>query len=195
MACPCSRILRAWTMNICGIFIYGCLQTWLSDFTLTFHFHALKKEMATRSTGLAWRIPGTGEPGRLPSMGSHRVRHNWSDLAAAASALVSAVYQSLNLLQNSLFHCCSVAQSGRLFAVPWTVACRLPCPSPSPRACSNSCPVMPSTHPILCRPFSSCPQSFPASGSFPMSWLFTLGGQSIGALASVLPMNVRVDFL
>ena len=54
----------------------------LSDFTLTFHFHALEKEMGTRSSVLAWRIPGTGEPGGLPSMGSHRVRHNWSDLAA-----------------------------------------------------------------------------------------------------------------
>ena len=46
----------------------------------------LEKEMATHSSVLAWRIPGTGEPGRLPSMGSHRVRHNWSDLAAAAAA-------------------------------------------------------------------------------------------------------------
>ena len=61
-------------------------QTQLSDFTLTFHFHALEKEMATHSSVLAWRIPGTGEPGGLPSMGSHRVRHNWSDLAAAAAA-------------------------------------------------------------------------------------------------------------
>ena len=51
-------------------------QTWLSDFTFTFHFHALKKEMATHSSFLAWRIPGTGEPGRLLSMGSHRVGHN-----------------------------------------------------------------------------------------------------------------------
>ena len=59
-------------------------QTWLSDFTFTFHFHALEKEMATHSSVLAWRIPGTGEPGGLPSMGSHRVGHDWSDLAAAA---------------------------------------------------------------------------------------------------------------
>ena len=56
-------------------------RTRLSDFT--FHFHALEKEMATHSSALAWRIPGTGEPGGLPSMGSHRVGHNWSDLAAA----------------------------------------------------------------------------------------------------------------
>ena len=58
-------------------------RTRLSDFTFTFHFHALEKEMATHSSVLAWRIPGMGEPGRLPSMGLHRVKHDWSDLAAA----------------------------------------------------------------------------------------------------------------
>ena len=51
-------------------------RTRLSDFTLTFHFHALEKEMATNSSVLAWRIPGTGEPGGLPCMGSHRVGHD-----------------------------------------------------------------------------------------------------------------------
>ena len=51
-------------------------QTRLSDFTLTFHFHALEKEMATYSSVLAWRTPGTGEPGGLLSMGSHRVGHD-----------------------------------------------------------------------------------------------------------------------
>ena len=51
-------------------------RTRLSDFTFTFHFHALEKEMATHSSVLAWRVPGTGEPGGLPSMGSHRVRHH-----------------------------------------------------------------------------------------------------------------------
>ena len=60
-------------------------QTRLSDFTFTFHFHALEKKMATRSSVIAWRIPGTGEPGGLPSVELHRVRHDWSDLAAAAS--------------------------------------------------------------------------------------------------------------
>ena len=63
-------------------------QTRLSNFTFTFHFHALKKEMATHSSVLAWKIPGTGEPGGLLSIGSHRVRHNWSDLAAAAAAVI-----------------------------------------------------------------------------------------------------------
>ena len=57
----------------------------LSDSTFTFHFHALEKEMATHSSVLAWRIPGTGDPGGLPSMGSHRVGHDWSDLTAAAA--------------------------------------------------------------------------------------------------------------
>ena len=52
------------------------VRTRLNDFTFTFHFHALEKEMATHSSVLAWRIPGMGEPGGLPSMGSHRVRHN-----------------------------------------------------------------------------------------------------------------------
>ena len=51
-------------------------RTQLSDFTFTFHFHALEKEMATQSIILAWRIPGTGEPGGLPSLGSHRVGHD-----------------------------------------------------------------------------------------------------------------------
>ena len=51
-------------------------RTRLSDFTFTFHFHALEKEMATHSSVLAWRIPGTAGPGGLPSLGSHRVRHD-----------------------------------------------------------------------------------------------------------------------
>ena len=62
-------------------------QTRLSDFTFIFHFHALEKDMETHSNVLAWRIPGTGEPGGLPSMGSHRVGHDWSDLGAAVAAV------------------------------------------------------------------------------------------------------------
>ena len=62
--------------------VHGVTKSWtrLRDFTFTFHFHALEKEMATHSSVLAWRIPGMGEPGGLPSMGSHRVGHDWSDL-------------------------------------------------------------------------------------------------------------------
>ena len=64
--------------------VHGVAEGWtrLSDFIFTFHFHELEKEMATHSSVLAWRIPGTGEPGGLPSMGSHRVGHDWSDSAA-----------------------------------------------------------------------------------------------------------------
>ena len=60
------------------IIVHGVTKsrTQLSDFTFTFHFHALEKEMASHSSVLAWRIPGTGEPGGLPSMGSHRVGHD-----------------------------------------------------------------------------------------------------------------------
>ena len=77
---------------------------------------------------------------------------------------------------------------------------RLPCPSPIPRAYSNPCPSNPWCHPTISSsvvPFSSCLQSFPASGSFPMSQFFTSGNQSIGvsASASVLPMNIQGWFL
>ena len=61
------------------------VRTQLRDFTFNFHFHALEKEMATHSSVLAWKIPGMGERGGLPSMGSHRVGHDRSDLAAAAA--------------------------------------------------------------------------------------------------------------
>ena len=71
----------AWKTEVHGV-TEG--RTRLSDFTFTFHFHALEREMATHCSVLAWRIPGTGEPGGLPSLGSHRVRRDWSDLAAAA---------------------------------------------------------------------------------------------------------------
>ena len=63
----------AWQAAVHGV---AKSRTRLSNFTFNFHFHALEKEMATQSSILAWRIPGTGEPGGLPSMGSHRVRHD-----------------------------------------------------------------------------------------------------------------------
>ena len=75
----------AWWAAVHGV---ARSRTQLSDFNFTFPFHALEKEMATHSTVLAWTIPGTGEPGGLPSMGSHRVGHNWSDLAAAAAKVL-----------------------------------------------------------------------------------------------------------
>ena len=80
-------------------------QTQLNDFTFTFHFHALEKEMAAHSSGLAWRIPGTGEPGGLPSMGSPRVGHDWSNLAAAAGSVnkgIRANYPQMMVIRSYL---------------------------------------------------------------------------------------------
>ena len=79
----------------------------LSDFTFTFQFHALEKEMETHSSVLAWRIPGTEEPSGLPSMGSHRVRHDWGDFAAAAAMsfriMVFLGYKPMGLLDHDRF--------------------------------------------------------------------------------------------
>ena len=80
----------AWWAAVHGV---AKSRTWLSDFTFTFHFHPLEKAMATHSSVPAWRIPGMGEPGGLPSMGSHRVGHNWSYLAAAAVNTVTKSVQ------------------------------------------------------------------------------------------------------
>ena len=83
-----------------------------------------------------------------------------------------------------------------LFVTPWTTAHRPPCSSPTPRVYSNSSPLSQWCHPTISSsvvPFSSCFQSFPASGSFPMSQFFASGGQTIGVRAStsVLPMNIQ----
>ena len=87
--------------------VHGVTESWtqLSDFTFTFHFHALEKEMATHSSVLAWRIPGMAEPGGLPSMGSHKVGHDWSDAAAAAAWYVYMNSNSTSILPalDSLF--------------------------------------------------------------------------------------------
>ena len=110
-------------------------RTQLSDFTFTFHFHALEKEMATHSCVLAWRIPGMREPGGLPSMGSHRVGHDWSNLAAAAAFSVSRTenlmclsYSSRAHLQGLLGVKVKVKSLTRvqLFGIPWTVAHQVP---------------------------------------------------------------------
>ena len=82
-------------------------QTRLSDFTFTFHFHALEKEMASHSSVLAWRIPWTEQPRRLQSMELHRVGHNWSDLAAAAAE--SRAKNQKTKAKKNLSHVTSIA--------------------------------------------------------------------------------------
>ena len=94
------------------------------------------------------------------------------------------------------FFCCSVAVVSCLLWPHELQHARLPCPSPSPGVSSNSCPLRQWRPPAISSsviPFCFCPQSFPASRSFPMSWLFAPGGQSIGASASVsiLSMNIQ----
>ena len=92
----------------------------LSNFTFTFHFHALEKEIATHSRVLAWRIPGTGEPGGLLSMGSHRIGHDWSDLAAAAASLPRHTVPFLNIptISSSLYQSVQSLSRVRLFVTP-----------------------------------------------------------------------------
>ena len=148
-------------------------RTPLNHFTFTFHFYTLEKEMATHSSVLAWRTPGMGEPSGLPSMGSHRVGHDWSDLAA--------VQFSHSVMSNSLW------PHGLEHARP-------------PLSITNSQnllkhtsieSVMPSNHLILCHPLLLLPSIFSTSGSFQISQLFASGGQNIGVSASTseLPMN------
>ena len=104
----------AWWAAVHGI---AKSRTRLRDFTFTFHFHALEKEMATHSSVLAWRIPGTGEPGGLPSMGLHRVGHDWRDLAV-------------------ILHCVYVPQLSYPFICWWTSRL-LPCPGYYKQCCDE----------------------------------------------------------
>ena len=180
-------------------------RTRLSDFTFPFHFHALEKKMATHSSVLAWRIPGTVEPGGLLSMGSHRVRHDWSNLADSLSPSVTLTlsYKCVShfAVSDATYPCCCClfsrypCQTLRPHGLQHT---RLLCPSLSPRVCANSCSLSQCCYLTFSSsvvPFSSCPQVLPASGSFPMSQSFTSGGQSTGASASasasVLSMNIQ----
>ena len=90
--------------------IHGVAKSWarLSGFTFTFPFHALEKEMATHSSVLGWRIPGMGEPGGLPSLGSDRVGHDWSDSATAAAPSKSSVINTIKDCLNILLDICNI---------------------------------------------------------------------------------------
>ena len=186
--------------------------------------------MATHSSVLVWRIPGTGEPGGLPSVGSHRVGHDWSDLAAAAAAGdwqqeleghictseklftseprdVMKVLAWSGLLEEStekynpvlledmlLFTHSVVSNSLRPHGLQHA---RLPCPSPSPGACSNPCPLSwwchPSIHLILHCPLFLLLSTFPSIRVFSNELVLCIRWPSIGASASasVLPMNIQ----
>ena len=143
-----------------------------------------EKAMASHSSTLAWKIPWTEEPGGLPSMGLHRVRHDWSDLAAAAAAAGLPVHHQLPEFTQTHVH-----------QVSGAIQPSHPLSSPSPPAPNLS------QHQLWCHPaisssvvpFSSLLQSFPTSGYFQMSQLFASDGQSTGvsASASVLPKNTQ----
>ena len=220
--------------------VHGVAKSWtqLNDFTFTFHFHAFEKEMATHSSCSCLENPRYRGHGGLPSMGSHRVGHDWHDLAAAAAWWLKkwlsnpwtggryfvflpgisylkiimslkngqAQKESSYMLtvlggktKNIWWKSVHSFSCVRLFVTPWPhwlQHTRLPCPSPTSAASSNSCPLSQWCHPTISFffvPFSTCLQSFPASGSFQMSQFFASGGQRIGASASasVLPMNTQ----
>ena len=134
-------------------------------------------EKNTHSSILAWKIPGTKEPGGLQSMGLQRV----------GTQLGNFHFHSVQ------FSCSVMSDCLWLHGLQHA---RPPCPSWTPKAYSDSCPSSQWCHPTISSsviPFSSCLQSFPASGSFPMSQFFTSGGQSVGVSASalVLPVNIQ----
>ena len=148
----------------------------------------LEKGMATHSSILARRIPWIEEPGWLQSIGWHnQTQLKWLNMHTQGCHIY--IYILLLLFSSSVVSD-SLCAHGLQHA-------RLPCPSPSPRTCSVQTHVHRIGDAIQISssviPFSSCFQSFPASGSFLMSWLFASGDQSIGALASasVPPMNIE----
>ena len=176
---------------------------------------ALEKEMVTDSSILAWRIPWMEEPGRLQSSGSQRVGHNWATSLSlsyrllistpgrhkityintgskgvwSGQSLVAKMPQECSNTKSVQFSCSLVSNS---LGSQELQHARPPCPSPTPRIHTDSCSSSQWCHPAISSsviPFSSCPQSLPASESFPMSQLFAWSGQSTGvsALALFLP--------
>ena len=157
--------LRTWKPNLFTPFSYSLLDSWL--FQIIWNSYC--------SSVPSWRTPWMEEPGGLQSMGLQRVGHDWETLIITIQFSHSVVSNSL--WPHELQHT------------------RPPCPSPTPGAYPNSCPMNRWCHPTILSsviPFSSCTQSFPASGSFQMNQPFASGDQSIGVSAStsVLPMNI-----
>ena len=176
--------------------VHEVAKSWtrLSDLTFTFHFHALEKEMATHSSVLAWRIPGTGQPGGLPSMGSHRVGHDWSDLAAAAWQFQSYfvkkspycspqwLCQFTFLLKEQRCCCCCVASvvSDSVRPHRWR-------PPGSPPLGFSRCEHW-SGEPLPSQKSSRAPFSAPLSSMcyFPSSWCIFLLVSSLASFTNVL---------
>ena len=148
----------------------------------------------------------TGKPGVLQSMGSQRVGHesNWTIINSSAQKapkkpLQQSKIQSISHMTETYtlhfsVHFSVLLSSVWIFVTHGLQHATLLCPSLSPGVCANSCPLSQWSYPTILSSvtsFSSCPQSFPASRFIPMNWLFTSGGQSIGASASVLSMNIQ----
>ena len=147
----------------------------------------LEKALATHSSILAWEIPWTEEPGKLQSMEWQKSRTQLSDQTTNPCTYMKCQFSSVQ------FSSSVVSDSLQPHELQHA---RPPCPSPTPRDHSDSRPSSQWCHPAISSsviPFSSCPQSLPASESFPTSQLFAWGGQSTGvsALASFLPKNTQ----
>ena len=170
-----ARSLSLWHYSSTGVHV---LCRVFRKVDLEYNDHFLNQEF----WNLLWHQ--TGRPSVLRFMGSQRVGHDWAtELNWTDGTGLSLVQFSHSVITDSLW-CHGLQHS------------RPPCPSPTPGAYSNSCPSSRWSHPTILSsaiPFSSCPQSLQASGSFQMSQLFTSGGQSTGvsASASVLPMSIQ----
>ena len=146
----------AWWAAVHGV---SKSRTRPSDFTFTSHFHVLK-EMATHSSVLAWKIPGTGEPGGLPSMGSHRVGHDWSDLEAAAAAAAVPSFAQNYVFEICLMNCFRIPHPKYFIITAWHHVVQSSAAAAAAKSL-QSCPTL--CHPIDgSRPCSPVPGIFQA---------------------------------
>ena len=145
------------------------------------------RDQKSYPTSLVWIVDQWG----LDGYSEKDNEYQWQVLTSILWAELTPT--CLVSLAFSFLRCRSVTSRDQLFGLQHA---RLPCPSPSPGVCSNSCPLSRWCHPIISSsvaPFSSCPQPFPASEAFPMSRLFASGGQVIGASASAAVLPVKIQ--